>query len=128
MNLYHYCCQHSARAITKRGFLEPFDHAGLFGVPLVWLTDSETPDREALGLTSHIQPCDRLEFRYVVTDVDRCEPWIGSDVRNRLATVGGFDAFEAGRDPSSWWISRDRLWAVRDSSWSMVVMHGKGKP
>ncbi len=117
MTLYHYCCSCSARSITSRGFLRP-NGADFFGVGLVWLTDQEIPDREGLGLTSHILKCDRLERQYVVhVDAAEVEPWIGSDVRARLAADATFHEFEDGRKPESWWIAKRPVFAVRNRSY-----------
>jgi hypothetical protein len=69
MRLYHYCCSHSLEGIRKDGFLRPWRQVALGDVPLVWLTDLEVPDRKALGLTSDLLDCDRLEHR-VVVDVE----------------------------------------------------------
>jgi len=116
---FHYCCRHSALKITARGFLQPNDAAGLFGVALVWLTNQAEPDREGLGLTMHYQSCDRLEYQYVVdvTPEDAVVPWLTSDVRARLARDSTFREFEDGHDPATWFIARRRLYAVRNRAY-----------
>lgn len=86
VRLYHYCCQHSARAITRRGMLTPHGR-DFFGVDLVWLTTEQVPDREGLGLTSHLTglSCDRLEYQYIVdAPIADVEPWLSSDIRAKL--------------------------------------------
>ncbi len=118
MRLYHYCCSCSKRAITHRGFLKP-SGAAFFGVDLVWLTDQACPDREGLGLTSHILKCDRLEHQYVV-DVDdpsMVERWLDSEVRRELSRDPDFHEFEDGREPKTWWIARRPVFAVRNRAY-----------
>jgi len=117
MRLFHYCCRCSARLITARGFLRPRGRE-LFGVDLVWLTDLDPPDRAALGLTSRILTCDRLEFQYVVTlDPPEAEPWLGSDVRAHCVRDSGFEEFEEGRNPERWYIARRAVFAVRNRAY-----------
>lgn len=114
MTLYHYCCSHSAQAITQRGFLRPFGRQ-LFGVDLVWLTDQAVPDREGLGLTSKLLPCDRLEFQYVAdVEPSQVERWLDSDIRADLARDPGYSAFEEGRQPETWWIARRPVYVERN--------------
>lgn len=90
MRLYHFCCKHSARAISADGLLRPLiewgrldgrlqkvgaPRTGLADAPaVVWLTDMAQPDRYALGLTSFTLSCDRTEFRFTV-DTNFAEPW-----------------------------------------------------
>jgi hypothetical protein len=94
----------------------------LFDVDLVWLTDQGVPNREGLGLMSHMLKCDRLEYQYVVTSVDGVEPWLGSAVRAALCIEPGFSAFEEGRQPETWWIAQRPVWAVRNSSLSRTYI------
>jgi hypothetical protein len=115
---FHYCCHHSAQLITARGFLRPHDAAGMFGAAIVWLTDQAVPDRQGLGLTSHIQPCDRLEFQYVADVLPGdVEPWTTSAIRRHLATFPTFREFEDGRRPDTWFIARRHLYAIRNRSY-----------
>ena len=117
MTLYHYCCRHSANRITRYGILQP-NGRDFFGVGLVWLTDQAIPDREGLGLTSHLTglPCDRLECRYIVeADETQVHRWLESPIRQRLATQPFFTLeFEGGRKPETWWIATSALPAKRD--------------
>jgi hypothetical protein len=68
----------------------------------VWLTDLEVPDRKALGLTSDLLDCDRLEHR-VVVDVE-AEHWpryarrLPLELRRRLELA-------AGARPMHWYVS-----------------------
>lgn len=64
--LYHYTCrEHGAPGIQRSGTLRPRPHP-LLNRYLVWLTDLETPDRWALGLTSITLCCDRTQARVTV--------------------------------------------------------------
>jgi len=117
VRLYHYCCSCSAKRITARGFLRPFG-AQLFDVDMVWLTDQAEPDREGLGLTSHLLKCDRLEHQYVVdVDPSEVERWLDSSVRASLAREVGFYEFEDGRQPETWWIARRPVFAIRNRAY-----------
>lgn len=117
MRLYHYCCSCSRRTITDRGFLRPHG-AVLFGVDLVWLTDQDVPNRDGLGLTSYMLKCDRLEYQYVVdVEAEHVEPWVGSSVRDALASDPAFHEFEDGRQPETWWIARRPVFAVRNRAY-----------
>lgn len=66
MRLYHYTCRHSLAGIRADGLLRVNRQPVLDGLELVWLTDLETPDRAALGLTSRVLQCDRTEHRVKV--------------------------------------------------------------
>lgn len=117
MTLYHYCCSCSARQITARGFLRPFG-ADFFGANLVWLTDQAVPDREGLGLTSHILKCDRLEHQYVAdVAANQVQWWLDSEIRRALACDSTFHEFEDGRNPSSWWIATEPVFAIRNRAY-----------
>lgn len=124
MTLYHYCCSCSARRITARGFLRPHG-AQQFGVAMVWLTDQAVPDREGLGLTSHILKCDRLERQYVA-DVTpaQVQRWLETDVRRRLSRQDGYEAFEEGRQPQTWWVAYEPVFAVRNRRYESSQMVG----
>ena len=112
--LSQYCCRHSAAKITSRGFLRPNPaYVEIIGAPLVWLTDQSVPNCEGLGLTSHLQPCDRLQYQYVA-DATYAEPWLSSALRAAIVHEDGFDGFEEGRRPDTWWISQRPVWAVQN--------------
>lgn len=106
--LYHYTCSCSLAAIYREGLLRP--HAIPGQDPLVWLTDFDTPLREALGLTMNLISCDRTEFRFQV-DLDDVEPgvitpWhryarhVNPDLRRALD-------WEPGAMPMHWWVATD---------------------
>jgi hypothetical protein len=80
---------------------------------LCWVTDMAVPEREALGLTQHTTPCDRMEFRYRVLSPSRAVWWpvwaranLEPAMRRRLESQG------ASR-PAHWWVSEEPLWVVR---------------
>lgn len=120
MRLYHYCCSCSVRGITARGFLRP-NGEDLFGVALVWLTDQAVPNREGLGLTSHMLKCDRLQYQYIAdVDPSQVEPWLTSEVRRKLAVDPEFHEFEDGRSPETWWIATRPVFAVRNRAYEFA--------
>lgn len=105
MMLYHYCCRHSARLIVKSGLLKPLAQPMMSGLPAVWATDMEIPDRDALGLTMFMVKCDRTEERFRVHPDDESlfTHWPVSPLR---ALVRNIEAFEhEPLDPVRWWIS-----------------------
>ena len=105
--LFHFTCDHGREAIGRRGRLEPQIEHPLLGCSVVWLTTEPNPDREATGLTSRITSCDRMAYRYVVSDVAACRPWIGSPEREAVLKAGGHTLMdlECFGDPEYWWIT-----------------------
>lgn len=120
MTLYHYTCRHRARAITRYGTLRPFPQPLFAHIPLIWLTDMDVPDAEALGLTKQNLPCDRTECRYVVETTEAI-PWLQAETHAALARllvkiIGPIPliAFEDGRRPDRWWVATRALPARQD--------------
>lgn len=102
--LFHFtCADHGYRAIGKRGVLRPNWHPFL-QANLLWLTTEAAPDRESTGLGMSIARCDRMAYRYIVTDLDDCQPWIGSGWRSQAPRHAVAD-LEAFGDPEHWWVS-----------------------
>lgn len=102
--LYHYTCGHGADGIRRDGEIRPNRHLLLpLGVPVVWLTTLEVPDRLALGLTSQYLQCDRIEWRVTVRSGD-VEPWHVFARRYRVRREVR-DALEEGRWPMLWWVA-----------------------
>jgi hypothetical protein len=100
MILYHYTCKHSIEQIEKDGYLKP--HLGL-----VWATDLFPPVREALGLTSHLLKCDRMEAAYTL-DSSNMMRWM--DFRKHLP--GWYrERLESadGAMPVHWWVSTRKV-------------------
>jgi hypothetical protein len=73
---------------------------------LVWLTDLDTPDADALGLTTSYIACDRTEYRYRVTDhagVITWAEWV--DLQRPRYDLTFVSAFTMGRRPRHWWVA-----------------------
>lgn len=99
MKLYHYTCDHGFAGAGRDKLLYPH---GLL-LKAVWATDLDTPDRDALGLTSRILNCDRTEYRATV-DGRHFEHWfqarrdIDPDIRDGLELAPGVQ-------PGNWFVS-----------------------
>jgi len=121
--LYHFTCGHAKREIGTgpNALLTPHLHPWLHK-KLVWLTDCAAADRARTGLTSKYISCDRMEYRYVVSDLSHCRPWIGSPERDGLspAKLEAFEVREDGEhaDTHQWWISDSPVKGRFDRSWS----------
>jgi len=100
--------------------LRPQPQPVLGNARVLWLTTAERPNREGLGLTSHLLDCDRLEYRYVV-ESDAAEPWVSSLVR-RTAHPSGVLELESvdGVEPSSWWVTQESVLGVLDRSYRLA--------
>jgi len=99
--LYHFTCSHGAEGLGRSGFLNPTPHP-LLGSSLSWMTSLPDPARDAVGLTSTILDCDRMETRWKVTDQTRCRRWV--DIRHEFNS-DAVEILEAFSDPSSWWVA-----------------------
>jgi len=88
--------------------------------PVIWFTSEAVPDFEATGLGRLTLKCDRTEFRYVVTGLSTCRPWLGSP--ERLAETPQFlRALEEFSVPEQWWISAEPVQAEWDRSWERAA-------
>src|SRR5262245_8800790 len=115
--LYHFTCAHGRRAIgTSNCLLVPQIKHPTLGCKVTWLTSEAEPDRESTGLTSRMQPCDRMEFRYVVDDFSACVAWLDSPQRADASSRAVADAEEFG-DPEHWWVAEKAIRARFDRSW-----------
>jgi hypothetical protein len=120
--LYHFTCAHGKRDIGTgpNALLIPHRHPWL-NKKLLWLTVVATPDRAETGLTSTMLSCDRMRYRYVVTELEHCRPWIGSPERQGLnpEALKAFEVREDGQHarPDQWWISDVPVHARYDRSW-----------
>lgn len=94
--LWHYTCGHNFDAIRDDGFLRP----GLDG--LVWLTDLHPAPRLALGLTSYMLSCDRMEHVFPVLPTPDVVRWVDYPLRDRLKEL-------PGTMPMHWWVSERRV-------------------
>lgn len=99
--LYHYTCAHSLARMRPDVYgvrtLEPRSPGGL-----LWLTDLETPIREALGLTSMIIDCDRTQHRLAVLDPSTVRRWV--DVRRQYPGLWDLELAH-GAMPMHWYVS-----------------------
>lgn len=77
MTYFHYTCRdHGLPGIRANEELYPHPLLRDPALPaLVWLTDLPHPNREGLGLTSHVLACDRTEVRITVPDHSSIQPW-----------------------------------------------------
>jgi hypothetical protein len=104
IDLYHFTCQHMADEIEEKGILVPAAQT-FVNVSLVWLTDMDKFDRDALGLTGHLLDCDRGDVMYRVTDyIKKPVPWIGS-IWHSQADPFVQAHLHRGRDPRRWWVT-----------------------
>lgn len=102
--LFHFTCDHGYNAIASRGELRPIAEHPFLHVKVVWLTTEGQPDRQATGLGMTYTRCDRMKYRYVVTDLRTCHPWLGSPERGG-APPGAVEDLERFGDPEHWWIT-----------------------
>ena len=118
--LYHFCCSHSKRQIgTSNCLLIPQGVHPLLGCKVLWLTTEAEPDRQATGLGNNtgLAGCDRMQFRYVVTDVSQCRPWLDSPER-AYARPKVIEDLESYGDPEHWWIAGRPVRATFDRTWT----------
>jgi len=113
VRLYHYACSHSAAGIRADGFLRPHAQVLLGDVKLVWLTDMEVPDADALGLTSWTLRCDRTEHRFEV-DYD-AQRWV-SYARGLTPEQRWALEIAPGARPMHWWVSTESVPILRGVS------------
>lgn len=114
--LYHFTCAHGRKDIgSSNCLLLPHLHPWL-GSKVLWLTSEAKPDRQRTGLTMNLQTCDRMAFRYVVSDPSLCRAWLKSYERGLLKPNLLADLEEHG-DPEHWWISSIPLRARLDREW-----------
>lgn len=120
--LYHYTCvDHGEPGIRSKGKLLP-NLQPLLGRSLVWLTDLDTPDAWALGLTQHTLCCDRTEIRVTAkpfhgTDKTAVVPWwhYARNVEPVLREV-----LETKGLPMHWWVSPQPVTAIETMPMTVV--------
>ena len=117
MCLYHFTCKHSKRQIgTSNCLLIPMIRHPLLGCKVTWLTTEAQPDPETTGLTRNHIECDRMAFRYIVTDLTDCHPWLGS-MERAASRQRAVEDLESYGDPEHWWITDKPIHARFDRSW-----------
>lgn len=111
--LYHYTCSHSAQQIADTGELRPHRQVALRGELLVWLTDLDRPDRDALGLTSHTLDCDRTEWRVTVqVGYPLAQRWVDYARRYPLGVRRQLE-LAPGALPMHWWVVDSSALAIK---------------
>lgn len=104
IRLYHYTCDHGDRGIRADGALRGNVHPWMRDAgPLLWLTDMEVPDANALGLTMRMIPCDRTAHRFAV-ETDQAEHWPRAARRLCSSGVRHELDFADGAMPMHWWV------------------------
>jgi hypothetical protein len=118
MILYHFTCIDGYRRIGRHNCLliPQGPHPLLNNIRVIWLTTLPVPDQETTGLGRVRTTCDRMAFRYVVTDPRGCTPWLGSPER-AAAPADSLEALESYGDPEHWWITSTPLRAEWDRTW-----------
>ncbi len=110
--LYHFTCRDGYKRIGRYNcILRPVSMW-----PYVWLTTESEPDFEATGLGSVTLKCDRRQFRYIVTDLSACKPWLGSPERARVDS-DFLRILEEYGCPEQWRICPEPVPAIWDRTW-----------
>jgi hypothetical protein len=100
---YHYTCEHGRNRIGLQGTLKPHAQPLLNSAALVWLTDLDHPDIDALGLTSDTLLCDRTEYGYKAIKPDGIVPWAEWADAHRIDKTRRA-ALEQGFAPDRWFV------------------------
>ena len=118
MSLYHFTCAHGYRKIGRCNCLliPQGPHPLLNNIRVIWLTALAEPDQETTGLGRVRTTCDRMAYRYLITDPQTCTPWLGSAERT-AAPVDSIEDLESYGDPEHWWITKVPVRAVWDRTW-----------
>lgn len=113
--LYHFTCDHGREALGDRGVIRPgadlTDGAVPWTSALVWLTDLPRPQREGLGLTSHLIRCDRTQYRYRVLDGEQVTRWT-TFARDLPRAYRESVECAPGAMPAHWWVAVEGVRAV----------------
>ena len=100
--LYHFtCADHGEPGIRRERRVRPNWHP-FFAGRIAWFTDDPAPEPEAVGLTSEIQPCDRMAFRVTIPDNPAIIPW--TDIRSRMP-IGPRNDLEMFGEPDRWFVA-----------------------
>ena len=98
MTFYHFTCDHGRQNIGKHGLILPNPHTGF-----AWFTDLANPCREALGLSSHTLTCDRMRWRYRVTDATAIRPY--RELVDPLTAAALATSRVIGGQPDRWFVA-----------------------
>jgi hypothetical protein len=117
MTLYHYTCYHRMQKIEAGGGVLMPQPGPI--VKILWATDLEVPNREAIGLTGYTHACDRGEFRYRILEERNFDQWV--TVRRKLPT-SWVEMLESapGAMPMHWWIGATPTPAILDPPATVV--------
>lgn len=109
---WHYTCDHGHAALGAGGTLltaaaqlgDPASLGPLIGPHWVWATDLAYPQREPLGLTSVVTPCDRTAHRYRVINIGALTAW--TEIARQFYTRAQRDQLELapGAMPRHWFV------------------------
>jgi hypothetical protein len=108
--LYHYTCDHGHGGIQRDGWVKP----GPDG--LVWLTDlppGRKGLRKALGLTSHMLDCDRMQYVFRVERSDRVFTYAEAVRRGFISRARSMSLVGPHSRPANWYVAIDPV-AVLD--------------
>jgi len=121
--LYHFTCDHGHRRIGRWNCLliPQGPHPLLNHIRVIWLTTLAEPDQETSGLGRVRTTCDRMAFRYVVTDLSACRPWLASAERAAVA-ADSIEVLESYGDPEHWWITDSTVPAKWDRTWQKAAV------
>jgi hypothetical protein len=120
MTFWHYTCDHGHQEIGGEGRLisavqlaqkmgkpEAFEHMPAYQraiAEIIWMTDMEYPDADALGLTRVTLSCDRTAYRYRVAAGYRSIRYV--DFRRELPKRTRDELENApGALPMHWWMA-----------------------
>jgi hypothetical protein len=116
---WHFTCEHTYAAIGDAGALLPAcqisNHASIerwWPARFVWLTNLPVPDRDGLGLTMRVTRCDRIAYRYRVTDDEGIVPWVIA--RKAFRTHAHLLEDVPGVRPAHWYVSAQPVPVILD--------------
>ncbi|MEN8233757.1 MAG: hypothetical protein ABFR89_02400 [Actinomycetota bacterium] len=100
---YHFTAER--RALQIDGWLRRFPQQLLFAEPLIWVTDLADPQREAVGLTSHRIPYDRMATRFTLEPWSEglVKRWLGSALQ-QSTPAHVLEMLHEGAAPEHWFI------------------------
>jgi hypothetical protein len=111
VKLWHFTCDHGHRALGARGLLKPNVHVLMPALgAVVWLTTDGAPHRDDVGLTSTTLRCDRMAYRYRVTEEKPpVVPWATARTLVDPQVVADLESYA---EPSTWWLAMAPVEAV----------------
>ena len=104
MIFYHFTCDHGHRGLIEEGHTLPVPQPVLKGVRLSWFTTNPKGDGTALDAPL-LLTCDRLEYRFRVTDDTDLRPWLGSHEQAAMPPIIQRVLHNRYGNPAEWYIS-----------------------